>query len=258
MQVKSEFVSSHIILSDVLVNVDDESYRKGLTRGWYISSIQRALEKLSMTTFFDEQEPMDLPMPKNLIWKLPDNFFNIQQLYVFNGACCTVGGSANVYFKRNFNNKPNGQGYTALNKADQQNFPDPYFWNFNYSVADISDPNNQLFANIQNGFLMFSTGCKGWENFRVIYNGFGGVIGKEPLVPRPLREVVIDLVTLNVCAALMAKNPRSAYGALYNTYYEKLYNKSNGTYHDAERFVAMSDNWIKNCREIYEGNLGNW
>jgi hypothetical protein len=256
MDVKGELLPVDYIISDVLVRCDDEATRKGLTKGFYINLVNQALDKLAMTSFYNEEPPMDVPMPTNLRWQLPTNFFNIQQLYAFNGDCCTPTSSTNIYFKRNFNNAPNGQGYTALNTANNQGYPDPYFWYWDYNI-DGGDANNLLFANVQNGFLMFSSACVGYSNFRVIYNGFGGVIGDKPMIPRPLREVVIDLVVKEAFEIMQVRNPKSVYGALIDRAKDNLYNKATGSWWQAQIFVRQSDNWKKNMREIYAG-VGNY
>lgn len=253
-----ELVSQDIILAEVLVRVDDEPLRKGLTRGWYYSQIQQAMEKMAMKVFFDEQPPLNLPMPTNGRWQLPDNFFNIQQLYAFNGNCCDVGSSANIYFKRNFNNAPNGNGYTSLNKGSEQSGNDPFFWATNSNVDPIGGGNSQLFANVQNGFLMFSTSCLTYGKFRIIYNGFGGKIGQKPLIPRNLRGIITDLTTLAALETLMVKFPKSVYGAQYDRIFAKIYNKSDGTMWDAERWIKQASRWKKDSREIYLNNYGNW
>lgn len=252
MQVLNELLPVDYVLSDILVRVDDEALRKGVTKGFYINLINQALDKLAMTSFYNEEPPLDVPMPTNLRWQLPTNFFNIRELYAWNGDCCNIGSSANIYFKRNFNNGPNGQGYTALNKASQQAFPDPYYWYWDYNI-DGGDCNNQLFANVQNGWLMFSSACSGYSNFRIIYNGFGGVIGDKPLIPRPLREVIIDLVVLDVFGILMVRNPKSVYSAMVDRAKDDLYNKATGSWYEAQWFVRQSDVWKKNMREIYAG-----
>ena len=52
----SDFVSVNNILADVLIMVNDETMRNyGFNRGYYISSIQKALEELALQTFFDVQ-----------------------------------------------------------------------------------------------------------------------------------------------------------------------------------------------------------
>jgi hypothetical protein len=256
MDLKAFLVPYEYVLADVLVRCDDEATRKGITRGYYVSQINQALEKLSINTYFDEQEPIDAPMPKNLRWHLPDNFFNIMQLYAWNGDCCSPTTSANIYYKRTFNNGPTGQGYTALNKGSQQSSPDPYYWYWDYNTE--GGENNMLFANVSNGVLQFSSACSGYQNFRIIYSGLGGIIGQNPLVPRPLRAVVTDLVVLAAAEILAVKFPKSQYGALYDRINAKLYNKMTGTFWEAEMLDKQSDRWIQECRNAYVGNYAGY
>lgn len=275
MEIQSELLGVDLVLRDILVKCDDESLRKGLTKGYYISLINQALERLSLVTFYNEEPPMDSAMPENLRWQLPTNFFNISQLYAFNGDCCNVENSANIYWKRNFNNAPDGVGYTALNKGYQQQ-GDPYFspWGItgnmvggdsNISAGGQSSQQSTintgggvgnegerlLYANVQNGFLMFSSSCQAYSSFRVIYNGYGGVIGDKPLIPRPLRAVVIDLVVLEAFTILMTRNPKSVYGGMIKVANDTLYNKQYGSWWEAQSFVRQSSTWQKNMRELY-------
>jgi hypothetical protein len=226
-----------------------------LTKGYYVNLISQALERLAMQTFYNEEPPMDAPMPSNLRWQLPDNFFNISQLYAFNGECCDVKASANIYWKRNFNNAPNGNGYTALNKGHENNGDAFFHWGYSGGHGTIGGAypygEGLLYANVQNGFLMFSSSCKGYSSFRVIYNGFGGILGEKPLIPRPLRQVTIDIAVLSAFEDLQVRNPKSVYGAMIDRAKDKLYSKAYGSWWEAQAFVRMSSNWKKNCLELY-------
>lgn len=260
MNVESEVVSVDMVVRDILIRVDDEHLRKGLTKGYYVSLVNKALERLAITTFYNQEPVLDVPMPANFRWQLPDNFFNIQELYAWNGDCCDVKTSANIYWKRNFNNAPNGKGYTALNKGYQQS-ADTFFYgpfpggegvmSFPQNTVNGVNGDNLLYANVQNGWLMFSSACQGYSNFRIIYNGYGGVIGNKPAVPRPLRKVVTDLCVLSAFRTLMVRFPKSGYGGSINDCKDELYNKSTGSWWEAQIFVRQADTWINNMRELY-------
>lgn len=257
METQASLLDPHLVISDVLVRMNDEALRNGFTRGYYMSLIQKALKKLSMDTFYN-QKTIGVPMPADFRWQVPDDFFNLVLLYAYNGDCCDVNaGSANIYFKRNFNNSPNGQGYTAMNKGSLQSANDPYFqlW---MQEGGWSDNNNYLFANIQNGVLMLSNACSGYSNIQVTYNSLGPNIGDTPLIPSPLQSVITDLVCYDACLSYLAKYPKSQYGALFKIYDDKLYNRLSGTWWEGIDFIKNSHTWIKECNAIYAGNYGNW
>lgn len=246
MNVLAELLPVELILRDVLQRTDDEDLAKGISKGGYINLISNGLTKMAMNTYYAEEPPLDINMPHDFRWKLPENFFNISELYAFNGDCCDVEYSQRINFKRNFNNSPNGDGYTALNKGHHHDIFD----------AEDFGRHGLLYANVQNGILMFSSSCKGFEKFRIIYNSFGGKIGDKPLIPRPLREVVTDYACLYAFEILMNRYPKSAYGASYQRTLTKIENKLTGTRWEAEMFVKSADTWITKMREIY-GNVPN-
>lgn len=246
MNVENSLLPVELILRDVLQRCDDEAIRKGISKGGYINLISNALTKMAMNTYYAEEPPMDVDMPKDFRWALPNNFFNISELYAFNGDCCDVKHSQIINFKRNFNNAPNGQGYTAQNKGENHNHYDLY----DYGRHDL------LYANVQNGILMFSSSCRGFDKFRIVYMSFGGQIGEKPLIPRPLREVVTDYACLYAFEILMNRYPKSAYGGMYQRTLQKIENKLSGTRWESELFVKSADTWQKKMLETYS-NIPN-
>lgn len=243
METVNSLLPTELILRDVLQRCDDEALRHGITKGGYINFISNALTKMAMNTYYAEEPALDVNMPKDFRWKLPDNFFNISELYAFNGDCCNVAHSQIINYKRNFNNSPNGKGYTALNKGDHHEHS-------HFELEGFGE-HGLLYANIQNGILMFSSSCIGFEKFRIVYMSFGGAIGEKPMIPRPLREVVTDYACLYAFEILMNRYPKSAYGGMYQRTQQKIENKLTGSRWEAEIFVKSSDTWVQKMRESY-------
>ena len=50
----NDFVSVNHILSDVLLEANDENLNIGFTKGWYISQIQQYLEERAFDSFYQE------------------------------------------------------------------------------------------------------------------------------------------------------------------------------------------------------------
>jgi len=85
----NDFVSTNHIISEVVKTVDDEKFRKGFSKGWYTSQIQDALQGLSFDTFWQDLT-LDYELPENLVLAMPDNMFNIREIYVYHGdGCCS-------------------------------------------------------------------------------------------------------------------------------------------------------------------------
>lgn len=245
----NDYVSPQLLLSSVLTEVDDENCRKGLTLGYYTSKIQEALELLSVKTYW-QTVTLDSPMPENLIFSLPKDCFNVKEIYMLQTGCCDVELSANVYWKRNFNNMPDGKGYTAQSKGSGQQW-DPYF---QYGYQGTRSVGGQvLYANFQNGSLMFSNSCSGYPKFRLVYTSMGGNIGDVPIIPRPLRHAIVDYVKYKAFKSMEVRNPRSLYGKLAQDTYQEMYNLRSGSWIEAENFMKTSDIWKKNSQEQYFG-----
>ena len=75
-------ISINILLSDILMFVDDETVRNhGFNEGYYVSGIQQAVEELAYDTYFDLQT-RDIKLTeqnkKNLAVDMPNNCFNVR------------------------------------------------------------------------------------------------------------------------------------------------------------------------------------
>lgn len=256
MAQSNDFVSPENILADVLPLVGDLDFRKGLTKGWYISQVQSAIERLALDTYFNVVTG-DFVFPKDKLQDLlPPDCFNIREMYLWSGECCTPQCSVIVHYKRLYNNKPGGAGYTALRKEGGSQQSDPFYQPFMLGFSLFNGDRNLHYANIQNGLIMFSSNCASWGNYRIVYNGMGGVFGEQPIIPRMLRDVVIDFVIERVYRAMTAREPR-LYRVLQQDAYERLFNRQVGTFWEAQRRVASLDGWMKDAYAEYS-NRGNW
>jgi len=208
--ISADFCSVNHLLADITVTVDDMAFRKGFSKGWYTSRIQDALQELAIDTFYQKIQKDDV-IPSTLQLKIPENCFNPREIYLYNGTLCNPTCTQNVYWKRLFNNNYEGQGYTAKVKDDGGNGNDPFVGSYNrerqrgyYGVSGA-----KYYANEQNGILMLSQDCAGYEFIRVIYNGMGVPIGDVPIVPRFFEQAVKDFVIVAFYKAMKTRHPRT-------------------------------------------------
>ena len=240
----NDFISTNQLLSDILLNVNDEDYKRhGFNKGFYVSAVQQALEELSFDTFFDEQT-LDVNIPDNFRVQMPKNIFNIRELYVHNGDCCTPAGSKIVHWKRQYNNKfGDGTQYTAKRKNEGS---DPLY-RPKLTISGVDGA--AIYANMQNGTIMLSSNVGSYSKLRIIANGMGVEIGDEPIVPRFLRQVVIDWVTERTFRALSAKDMR-----MRNMWSDAL-TKLSQSQLKAERRIKAMDTWEKDSMREYLGRI---
>lgn len=244
----NDFLTVNQILADLLINVDDEEFGKGFTKGFYVSKVQQALEELAFDTFYQEMTK-DLPFPtEQLNMPLPTNCFNIREIYLFNGECCEPSSSVIVHWKRLYNNSQGGAAYTA--KKKQGGNRDPFFRPTNTGGPDLA---TTYFANIQNGLLMFSSNSASYAKVRLVYNGMGGEIGDEPVIPRFLRQAVIDWASEQFWRAMKAKNPRLR--PIWMDTYNVLMDAKQGSWKRAQDRLKQMDTWEKDTMREYLGRM---
>lgn len=251
----NDFTTVNHILADVLVSTNDENLASGRTKGWYISQIQQAIEELSFDTFFD-RVTRDFDMPDNFMLDLPKNCFNIREVYLHNGTCCATTTSVIVHHKRLFNNKPYGESYTALRTDDKTGNSDPFYPNPSNLTSRITGESSDLYYyNIQNGMLMLSSECSGYEKVRIIYNGMGGEIGDEPIIPRFFRQAVKDWVVERFWESMKSKGRQ--YAANWQESYNVLHNRATGSWNKARMRITSMDTKEKESLRLY-WSRGNW
>jgi hypothetical protein len=195
MNNSSDNVSINDILADVLVSVNDTEYKNGLGKGWYIRQIANAIEELAKDTYF-QVLTTDTEFPENYRLSLPSNCFNVREIYLYDGVCGQPEASRPVYWKRHFNNFGGGTNYTARRKETMET--DPYLTNGGES--------DLYYCNIDNGVIMFGSTCSAYSYVRIVYNGMGGDIGVEPIIPRVFRRAVIDFVKVEALSVFVTRD----------------------------------------------------
>lgn len=231
----NDYVSVNHIIAEVSHSVGDSDFRNGCSKGWYVSRVQDALQELAFDTFY-QILTADFEFPSDkLAMDLPKNCFNIREVYLWNGSCCSPQSSVVVWWKRLANNRGKGEGYTAkIKKPSETSGTDPFLPN-SYDT-DYTIGNGPLYwYNIQDGLMMFSSTCSAWSNVRIVYNGMGGEIGDEPLVPRFFERAINDYVTER----------------FYNYMKSQDVRKYRPLWQDAKQVLdSYTGNWYKSKRRI--------
>ena len=239
------FVTPDEILADALKLVNDSGFKIN-SKGYYISQIQQALEELSFDTFFLE-ENSSVDIPENLRIELPRNAFNLKQLYLFNGDECVIKNSTVVYNKKNFINSESGDGFVARDKY--KNTDDPFHTQRSMNTSDrlrdrfSGTKTNLKYYGIQNGTIMLSSSCKGFDKLMMVYNSTGCVIGDSPVVPAYLRQAVKDYVVVKGLESRMASDDEkfNKWSTLYNIHSTNLNKPYTGSWDKAENRVKSLD-----------------
>ncbi len=249
----NDFVSINHILSESLTRHNDEALRNGFSRGWYVSRIQDAIQELAFDTFFFEIT-RDFDFPDNFILEMPKDAFNIKEIHLFNGGCCKPESSSVVHWKRTYNNKGGGTDYTArIKEIGESGYFDPFLPNEGYSRNSYYG-GVKLFANIQNGMIMFSSDSSSYEKVRLIYNSMGGEIGDLPIIPRFFERAVNDYVSHKYYESMQSRDPR-LYGSLENKYYARLNDPRDGSWKKARMRSTSMDSWEKESMNEYISSM---
>lgn len=250
-----DFTSVNHILAEVTVTVNDEKFRNGLTKGWYVSRIQDALQELAFDTFF-QKVTLDLDLPLDTLQlDFPENIFNIRELYVYNGDdCCSPTASQVVHWKRQFNNK-NGQGnfYTARIKDRAfGNGNDPFLPNNGFESSGYWY-GSKYYANVAEGKIMFSSDCRGFTKVRIVANGAGCPIGDLPVVPKFFERAVNDYVEEKFFNTM--KNRDRSFAPRWSEAYNKLNDLRIGSWKKAQMRVSSMDSFEKESLEEYLSSM---
>lgn len=195
-------VNYQVILLDILENVNDKGY-KFFNKGYYISMIQSALESLSFETLALRVEK-DVAMPQSLSYQIPNGCFNLREIKIYTGECCTKGNGRDVWYKRNFRG-----GVTS--HADTT---DPF-------VGSYTPDTTLLYYGIENNTIYFSASCGLSSRVNMIFNASIAVYGSVPTIPLALRKVTTDMVTCEVYKKLKARDPKM-YRPLYQDAFFEL------------------------------------
>lgn len=235
---KHDFVTINDILADALKLVGDVDMKFN-SKGWYTSQIQQCLESLSYDTFFLDLDK-DFDLPENLRLDMPKGAFNLQQIYLFNGDSCHIKNRVNVYHKKNFINDKSGGNYVA--RDNYSNYRD----RFHKQRSSIKNtPDNVYFYDIQNGVIMLSPNCHGFEKIKIVYSGVHTSIGEVPVIPTFLRQAVKTKVVVEGLASRMAQSigmpEYNQIFNLHNLHDNKLNHPYDGEWVKAERRVKSID-----------------
>jgi len=239
----NEKVTAYDIVAEVSMMLNDTDFKQGLSRGYYLNAVQRSFETLNIQTFMTAVT-RDIPFPeKQLTMDMPDDAFNVREMYLHNGVCCQPGSDmAIVHWKRLYNNSQGGPGYTALKKEEQAN---DYLYNPWGIGTDMQFDGNPLYwGNIENGLIMFSSNCRKYKYVRIVYNSMGGKIGEEINIPRIVRECITLMTAKRVCTALMARDKN--YATMYQAITGQLDAPRTGIMDEAKLTLNRMGTWKRN------------
>lgn len=233
----------------------------------------------------------------NGILSPPKNMFNISEIYLFNSSCdtengvdscagqtvetascdsCSGGGSVNrcdrsccknkscwsmfvqAHWKRMFNKFGSTGIKTA--KISPVGVDPVYLRDYTYSdmpMVTTRPTGTLVFCNWQNADIAFSDSAHCYRNVRLVGNGFSSDNCELPIIPRELRNVVVDTVILKACTKLMLYFDE--YKSMYQVYKLALYGDNSvqnpGSQLKAERFIKSLNRKQRDDLFEYFGNI---
>jgi hypothetical protein len=250
----NDFVSVDHLLAEITTTVNDTEFKKGFSKGWFTSRIQDALQELSFDTFWLKvQEEYELP--QNCQIKMPENVFNIREIYLYSGEFCNPKNTQVVYWKRLFNNNYTGDGYTAKVKDDGSNSSDLYQPNQRITSRNLQGfYGPKFYYNVLNGLIMFSKECTSFPYVRIIFNGMGVPIGDVPVIPRFFERAVNDYVEEKYYNAMKSRDIRT-FRPLWTDAYQKLTDLRDGSWNKAKKRIKSMDSKEKESMEEYISSM---
>lgn len=251
----NDFVSIDHLLSEITATVDDSEFRKGFKKGWYISRIQDAIQELSFDTFW-MKVTHDWEVPKNCRIPMPENVFNIREIYLYSGQLCNPKSTQVVYWKRLFDNSYMGDGYTAKVKDDGSNSSDLFQPNqrlLHHNAQGFYGP--KFYYNVsEDGIIMLSKECASFPFIRIRFNGMGVPNGELPIIPRFFERAVVDYVKLRFYDAMKSRDPRM-YRQLWADAKDDLENLTTGSWNKAKKRIKSMDTQEKESMEEYISSM---
>jgi len=263
---KHSMVTPNEILSDATMYCDEEDF-KIISRGFFLSLLQRSMQELAFDTFFDERTEF-FDVPENLNLDMPKGSFNIKQIYLLNGDNCgNIDGTQNVYWKRNYFTK--GNGYLSRNKISNNN--DPFYDNMSTGNIDGANPSlrrtgvtrsikQAYYYNVQSGTIMLSSTCKAYNRIAIVFNGVGADIGEVPFVPMMFREAIVSWIVDNALQVKLTKLVGTAafngYQTIWSINNNKLNKPFDGLWADAQYRAKSMDSKQREDIKEYIGRLG--
>jgi len=260
-----DFVTVDDVLADVLLLVDDENTRRQ-SKGYYVSQIQQALEKLSLETFFKEITK-DLPMGSDGRIPIPKGCFNLKQVYLFQGDTCDPTCMQNVYHKRNLSLSGSGNVVFSRNRighndAFHQSSPRGRIDSRRGGAINTNESLNNLYLyGTQDGTVMFSPNCRAFQNVRFIYNGFHTEIGDKPIVPTMFREATKVYVVVEALKVRLAKSIGTAeyphVNALLQNHKNDLEHPFDGKWQNAKHLIKRLDSKHREDLAMYYQSINS-
>lgn len=254
----NDYVSVNHLMAEILVNVNDRELKKGMSKGWYTSRIFDALQELAFDTFYQIMT-RDFNFPTDtLALAMPKNAFNLREIYLFNSDCCLPGDSVIVHWKRLYNNRGKGAFHTAKRRETGDGTADtsidPFFARRSRMRTRRVGGSSLYYANIQNGLIMFSSDCQSFGKVRLVFNGIGGEIGDEPIVPRFFERAVVDYVEERFYNVKKAEQPR-LFRVLWADAFQRLNDIRTGSWRKARMRISSMDTYERESLDEYIGNI---
>lgn len=262
----NDYISMNQMVSDVATNVGDHEM-KLLDRGLYISRIQQAVEFFALHTFFQEVavDFFDWNKGSNT-FKIPTNCFNLRRAYLHNADNkCEDGCSSCSYDKTGMLSDYAVVHWKRVMDKGSVNKVTSRIKQFNndavigYSSFDsmyISSRHNGtlVYAGLQSGYMVFGGDCEGYKNIRLVYNGLGSENGDIPLIPRILREGIVNKAELEILNVLKKtdRQYRADYLDSYNNFYGTGRNK--GSFKRCKLAIDRMDTFKRESMKEYISN----
>jgi len=235
-------ITANEILADVITETEDYDYRL-FSKGWYLSQMQQCLEELSFDTFIKTVYTDDAFPSASLAYSLPENTFNVKNIFVYNGALGVPTDSQRVLWKRGGYTTGPDSSFFAENKAGQDE--DPYIAHLSQTSED-----DALWASIDNGVIYFSNAAATYSYIHLRTNGTLTAIGDAPLIPQFFRQAVKLWVVLEFYRRMRKRNPRM-YGSLFNATHDELYAPFRGKWDEALARSRTLDTKARNDLKEY-------
>lgn len=249
----NDFVSVEKIIAEITQTVNDKDFKNGFPKGWFVSRIHDALQELAFDTYY-MKITMDFELPQNLQLEMPEDTFNIREIYLYNGERCNPLSTQIVYHKRLFNNQFQGDGYSAKVKDDGSNSGDIFQPNQRWYTENRQGfYGPKYYYNVQNGLIMFGRECKEFPFVRVVFNGMGGVDGSKPMIPRFFQRAIVDWVEERYYNAMKSRDART-YRALWTDAQGRL-DSYTGNWRKAIKRVSSMDTSEKESMEEYISSM---
>ncbi len=190
----SEFISIEEIVSEAASLISDEGFKLA-NFGYYIMAAHRAVEELSIDTFYKKVtvDTFDWNECGDLKFEMPKNLFNIKEVYLFNSSCKTKcncsdkscwNSFAIAHWKRQFNTFGSSGIATAKVLNGGRDELQPKYVN----------SGSLIYYGIQENQMCFSDSAKGYKNIRIVANGFASSNSDLPVIPRLARNFIVSAV----------------------------------------------------------------